>query len=216
MDYVSFFLKCFTTLFIIVDPPGNLPIFIALTEKFDEKTRQKISKRATLIAFGLLVVIMVTGGAILDFFHVSMDSLRVAGGVLLFIVSVDILLGGAGRETYKRKAEEHIDVDSIAVFPLALPLYTGPGAITAGIILYSQAADIFSKIIAIASAAVVYVLVRISHIYSEPIFKILGRSGADIVARILAIFLAAIAVQFVFQGLEGEIVKIVKLIHLAH
>ncbi len=210
MDYLSFFLKCFTTLFVIVDPPGNLPIFIALTERFDEKVRERISKRATLIAFTLLVVVMVSGGAILDFFHVSINSLRVAGGILLFIVSVDILLGGTRRETYRRRAEESIDIDSIAVFPLALPLYTGPGAITAGIIIYSQATDVVAKVIAVLSAALVYALVRFSHIYSEPIIRLLGRSGADIIARILAIFLAAIAVEFVFQGLEGELVSYLK------
>ena len=211
MDYLSYFLKCFTTLFVIVDPPGNLPIFIALTERFDEKIRERISKRATLVAFILLVVIMVSGGAILDFFHVSINSLRVAGGILLFIVSVDILLGGVRRETYRKRAEESLDIDSIAVFPLALPLYTGPGAITAGIIVYSQATDIVMKAIAVFSAALVYALVRLSHIYSEPVIRLLGRSGADIIARILAIFLAAIAVEFVFQGLEEEFRKIMSM-----
>ena len=154
--YLSYFLKCFTTLFVIIDPPGNLPIFIALTEKFSDEMRERISKRATLIAGGILVLTMVTGGKILDYFGVSIDSLRVAGGILLFIASVDILLGGTRRESYRRRAEESIDVDSIAVFPLALPLYTGPGAITAGIIVYSQAPDIFAKAIAVLSAVVVY------------------------------------------------------------
>jgi len=208
MDYLSFFLKCFTTLFIIVDPPGNLPLFIALTEKLPEDIRERISKKATLIASTLLVLVMVSGGAILDFFHVSINSLRIAGGILLFIVSVDILLGGTRREIYIKRAEESIDVDSIAVFPLALPLYTGPGAITAGIVIYSQAVDIPAKIIAILSAIFVYILVRLSHVYSGIIIRLLGKSGSDIVARLLAIFLAAIAVEFIFEGLSGEISSI--------
>ncbi len=208
--YLSYFLKCFTTLFVIIDPPGNLPIFIALTEKFSDEMRERISKRATLIAGGILVLTMVTGGKILDYFGVSIDSLRVAGGILLFIASVDILLGGTRRESYRRRAEESIDVDSIAVFPLALPLYTGPGAITAGIIVYSQAPDIFAKVIAVLSAVVVYAIVRFSHIYSAPIIRLLGKSGADIVARILAVFLAAIAVEFVFDGLHGELMRILQ------
>ncbi len=212
MDYLSFFLKSFTTLFVIVDPPGNLPIFIALTEKFSSRMRDRISRRATLIAFVMLIVLMVSGGAILDFFHISMDSLRIAGGILLFIVSVDILLGGTRREAYRRRAEESIDIDSIAVFPLALPLYTGPGAITAGIVIYSQASDAISKVIVIAAAAIVYGLVRISHVYSEPIIRVLGKSGADIIARILAIFLAAVAVEFVFEGLEGKMEEILGII----
>ncbi len=205
--YLSHFLKCFTTLFVIIDPPGNLPIFIALTERFSEEMRERISKRATMIAGGILILTMVTGGRILDYFGVSIDSLRVAGGILLFIASVDILLGGTRRESYRRRAEESIDVDSIAVFPLALPLYTGPGAITAGIIVYAQSPDIFAKLIAVFSAVVVYIIVRFSHIYSNPIIRLLGKSGADIIARILAVFLAAIAVEFVFDGLYGELAR---------
>ncbi|MEM2023130.1 MAG: MarC family protein, partial [Archaeoglobaceae archaeon] len=91
------------------------------------------------------------------------------------------------------------------VFPLALPLYTGPGAITAGIVMFSQAVDILSKMIVLIAAVLVYILVRLSHVYSEPIIKLLGRSGSDIIARVLAIFLAALAVEFVFQGLSGKI-----------
>lgn len=206
-EYTGYFLTCFTTLFIIIDPPGNLPIFIALTERFDEGLREKISKRATLIASSILILTMVTGGKILDYFGVSINSLRVAGGILLFIVSVDILLGGTRREVYRKRAEESIDVDSIAVFPLALPLYTGPGAITAGIVVYSQASDLIMKLLAVIAAIVVYAIVRASHIYSKPIIRLLGKSGADIVARILAVFLAAIAVQFVFDGLYGQMVE---------
>ncbi len=205
MDYLSFFLKCFTTFFVIVDPPGNLPIFIGLTERFSKKVRDKISIKTTLIALFLLLILTVSGGAILDFFHVSIDGLRIAGGVLLFIISIDILFGGTRKEVYRRKAEENLEADSIAVFPLALPLYTGPGAITAGIVMFSQANDILSKIIVLVAAVVVYILVRLSHVYSEPIIKLLGKSGSDIIARVLAIFLAALAVEFVFQGLSGKI-----------
>ncbi len=205
MDYLSFFLKCFTTFFVIVDPPGNLPFFIALTERLPEDLRERISKKSTLIACSLLIVITISGGFILEVFHVTVDSLRIAGGILLFIISVDILHGGLRRETYRRRAEESIDIDSIAVFPLALPLYTGPGAITAGIVLYSQASDLIAKAIVISSAVIVYAFVRISHIYSNSIIRMLGKSGADIIAKILAIFLAAIAVEFVFTGLKGKL-----------
>ncbi len=205
MDYISFFLKCFTTFFVIVDPPGNLPFFIALTERLPEELREKISRKATIIACSLLIITTVSGGFVLEIFHVTVDSLRIAGGILLFIISVDILHGGIRREAYRRRAEESIDIDSIAVFPLALPLYTGPGAITAGIVLYSQATDVIAKILVIISAVIVYVFVRISHIYSNTLIRLLGKSGADIIAKILAIFLAAIAVEFIFTGLEGKL-----------
>jgi len=204
MEYLSFFLKCFTTLFIIVDPPGNLPFFMTLTDKLPKDVKEKVSKKATFIACSLLLIIMITGRVTLEYFHVSLNSLMVAGGILLFIISVDILMGGTRKEVYKRRAKESIDIDSLAVFPLALPLYTGPGAITAGIVIYSQATDIVSKFIAILSAVLVYLLVRLSHVYSNNIIKVLGKSGSNIIARILAVFLAAIAVEYVFSGIKGE------------
>ncbi|MEM1579114.1 MAG: NAAT family transporter [Archaeoglobaceae archaeon] len=208
MDYLIYFIKCFVTFFVIIDPPGNLPIYIALTEKFSEKIRERISKRTTIIGLLILLFTTISGGKLLEFFHVSINSLRVAGGILLFIIAVDILIGRMAREQYRRRAEESAEVDSIAVFPLALPLYTGPGAITAGIVMYSQAEEYFLKIIVILSAILVYITVRLSHLYTGIIIRILGKSGADIVAKVLAIFLAAIGVEFVFQGLRGEFLKV--------
>lgn len=205
MDYITFFITCFTTFFVIVDPPGNLPIFVALTKDFSENLREKISKRTTIVALVLLLLMTVSGGAILDFFKISIDSLRIAGGILLFIIAMDIVFGGTRKEVYKRRAKQSVDIDSVAIFPLALPLYTGPGAITAGIVLYSQALDFFSKILVIVAAVIVFLMVRLSHIYSGVIIKVLGESGADIVARIFAIFLTALAVEFIFDGLKGKI-----------
>ncbi|MDK2796218.1 MAG: multiple antibiotic resistance protein [Archaeoglobaceae archaeon] len=204
MDYLIYFFKCFLTFFVIVDPPGNLPIFIALTHRFKEELRMRISKRMTIIALSILLVTTVSGGIILEFFQVSINSLRIAGGILLFIISVDILLGAHGREEYRRRAEETAEVDSVAVFPLALPLYTGPGAITAGIVMYSQAFDAVSKLIVVMSAILVYAIVPLTHIYSSWIIKMLGKSGADIVAKVLSIFLAAIGVEFVLEGIRSE------------
>ena len=204
MDYLMYFFKCFLTFFVIVDPPGNLPIFIGLTSRFKEELREKISKRMTTIALSILIITTISGGAILDFFHVSINSLRIAGGILLFIISVDILLGAHGREEYRKRAEKSAEVDSLAVFPLALPLYTGPGAITAGIVMYSQASDLISRLIVVLSAILVYAIVRLTHIYSGWIIKLLGKSGADIVAKVLAIFLAAIGVEFVIGGFRSE------------
>ncbi len=210
MDYVSYFVTAFTTIFVIVDPPGNIPFFIALTERFSERERDRISKKSTLIACSLLVIIALSGDYLLKFFHISMESLKVAGGILLFVIAVDILLGGTRKEVYARRGLKHFDVDSLAVFPIALPLYTGPGAITATIVLSAEAWDLQSKALLILSIILVYVVVRLTHMYSEIIIKILGKSGSDIVARVMAVFLAGIGVEYVFSGLESEIAKILK------
>ena len=204
MDYLSYFITAFTTIFVIVDPPGNIPLFIALTEKLDHDMRERISKKSTLIAASLLLFIALTGDFILEVFHISIDGLRIAGGILLFAVAVDILTGSRSKEVYAKKGLEHVDIDSLAVSPIALPLYTGPGAITAAIVLNSEATDIISKLLLVSAIIIVYIIVRITHIYSEEIIRVLGKSGSDIIARLMAIFLAAIGVEFVFAGLAGK------------
>lgn len=211
VDYVSYFITAFTTIFVIVDPPGNIPFFIALTERFSDRERDEISKKSTLIACGLLILITIVGDCLLSFFHVSIESLKVAGGILLFAIAVDILLGGARKEMYATRGLKHVDVDSLAVFPIALPLYSGPGAITASIVLSAEAWDPFSKILLLVAIIVVYVLVRLTHIYSDLIIGVLGKSGSDIVARVMAIFLAAIGVEYVFSGIESKIEEIFKI-----
>jgi len=210
VDYISYFVTAFTTIFVIVDPPGNIPFFIALTERFSEKERDRVSKKSTLIACALLIIIALSGDVLLKFFHISIESLKVAGGILLFVIAIDILLGGARKEFYAKRGLKHIDVDSLAVFPIALPLYTGPGAITATIVLSAEASDIPSKILLIVSIVLVYLIVRLTHVYSEVVIRVLGKSGSDIVARVMAVFLAAIGVEYVFSGLESEIAKIVE------
>ncbi len=205
MDYLSYFVTAFTTLFVIIDPPGNIPFFIALTERFSDVERDRISKKSVTIACALLLIVGIGGDSFLKFFHISVESLKVAGGILLFIIAVDILLGGARKEIYARRGLKHIDVDSLAVFPIALPLYTGPGAITATIVLSTEAWDFKSRLLLLLAIVLIYVVVRLTHVYSNLIIKVLGKSGSDIVARIMAIFLAAIGVEYVFSGLESKI-----------
>ncbi|KXA95484.1 hypothetical protein AKJ37_00430 [candidate division MSBL1 archaeon SCGC-AAA259I09] len=205
MEYLDFFLKAFVAVFIIVDPPGNIPLYLSLTETATEEERQIISKKATLIAAILLLILTVTGNFILEIFKVTLDGLRIAGGILLFTISIDILLGERRKRKYVEESRESIDVDSLATFPIALPLYTGPGAITAAIVLYSTAEDLVLKILVLLSIIVTYLIVRITHVYSIKIVRVLGRSGSNIIARLMAIFLAAIAVEYFFTGLLGKL-----------
>jgi len=203
-DYLSFFLTTLTTLFIIIDPPGNIPAFIALTEGLDENLIDRISKKATVIASLILIIFVFSGWAIMEFFSISIESLKIAGGLLMLIISIDILFGRRSREYYEKKGRESIDIDSIAVFPLALPLYSGPGAITAVVVLSSNA-DLMGKILVVVSIIVIYIMVRITHIYAISILKILGKSGADIIARVMAIILAALSVEFIMSGVLSKL-----------
>ena len=203
-DYLSFFLTALTTLFIIVDPPGNIPAFIALTEGLDENLVDRISKKATVIGALILIIFVFGGWAVMEFFSISIESLKIAGGLLMLIISIDILFGRRSREYYEKKGRESVDIDSIAVFPLALPLYSGPGAITAVVVLSSNA-DLIGKLLIVASVIIIYAMVRVTHIYAVSIIKVLGKSGADIIARVMAIILAALSVEFITSGILSKL-----------
>ncbi len=205
MDLLSSFATAFTTIFIIVDPLGNIPMFIALTRSLSTENRNRVSKKGSLLAMFLLLAITLSGNFILDFFKISIPGLKIAGGILLFAISIDILMGGHRKESYVERGKEHLDIDSLAAFPIALPLYTGPGAITAAIVLYSSAETVLLKLVVVLSIVLTYVIVRLTHIYSNFIVRVLGESGADIVARLMAIFLAAIAVEYFFAGMSSKI-----------
>ncbi|KXB07820.1 hypothetical protein AKJ58_01700 [candidate division MSBL1 archaeon SCGC-AAA385D11] len=205
MNYLDFFLKAFVTIFVIVDPPGNIPLFMSLTESASDEERNTVSKKATLIAAVLLLFIVLTGNFILEVFRITLDGLRIAGGILLFVISIDILMGERRKRKYVEEGRESIDTDTLATFPIALPLYTGPGAITAGIVLYSTAETMIPKLLVILSIVVTYLIVRVTHMYSDKIIGLLGKSGSNIVARLMAIFLAAIAVEYFFAGVMGKL-----------
>jgi len=192
MEHFSYFLTALTTM------------FIALTERLDDEARERVSKKSIAIGATLLLIMGLGGWAVMEFFRITLDGLKIAGGVMLFIVSIDILLGKRSKEYVAQKSLESVDVDSLAVFPIALPLYTGPGAITAAIVLASEGGAV-EKVLLVLAILLVYGSVRLTHKYSSTIIRLLGKSGSDIIARVMAIFLAAIAVEYVFDGLSGKL-----------
>ena len=197
-------IAAFTTLFIIIDPPGLAPVFIALTQGMDAAQRHAIAVRAFLVAGALLMVFLFLGEAVLGFIGISMDAFRIAGGILLFLTALDMLFQRrqARREdnAAEGQAEHH---DDPSVFPLALPLIVGPGAITTVILLAGEAQGL-ADMGAIASVIIAVLLIVLLAFFVAPaIERILGKTGLNIVTRVLGMLLAALAVQFVLDGLRG-------------
>lgn len=197
-------IAAFTTLFIIIDPPGLAPVFIALTQGMSATQRRAIAIRACLVAASLMMVFLILGEAVLGFIGISMDAFRIAGGILLFLTALDMLFQRrqARREdnAAEGQAEHH---DDPSVFPLALPLIVGPGAITTLILLAGEAqgpADLG----AIAGVVLaVLAIVFLAFLAAPAIERALGKTGLNIVTRVLGMLLAALAVQFVLDGLRG-------------
>ncbi|PJI92023.1 multiple antibiotic resistance protein [Yoonia maricola] len=197
-------IAAFTTLFIIIDPPGLAPVFIALTQGMDAAQRRAIAIRAFMVAAGLMMVFLLLGEAVLGFVGISMDAFRIAGGILLFLTALDMLFQRrqARREDQASEGQaEHEDDPS--VFPLALPLIVGPGAITTVILLAGEAQGA-ADIAAIAGIIVaVLFIVLLAFLAAPAIERALGKTGLNIVTRVLGMLLAALAVQFVLDGLRG-------------
>jgi multiple antibiotic resistance protein len=168
-------------LFVVIDPVGNVPVFIALTQKMERTERASVTKTAIITAAGLLFVFAVAGTQILTIFSITVSSFMVAGGILLFIV-----FAGAGAQ------------GESGVVPLAFPLLAGPGAITAVIISFQTAGLIVTALSILIVIGITYVVLR----YIDTIHRVIGRRGSIIVTRVFAVLIAAIAVQFIVDGVR--------------
>jgi len=177
-------------LFIVVDPFGNLPIFIGLTEKMEPQQRKRVFHSATLIGFILLLVFALAGQQILAFFNISIYSFMIAGGVLLLIIAIKILI----EDEWQKPTES---VEKLSAVPIAVPLLVGPGAITTTILNFQA----FGIIITLAAVAIVFLIVWIVLKLIDPIHRFMGKSGAAIITRIMALLIAAIAIQYIINGI---------------
>jgi multiple antibiotic resistance protein len=185
-------LKSIISLFVVVNPIGKVPLLITLTEKMEKQNKKLVSKNAIITTAVLLTVFAVAGIQLLSIFGISIFSFMIAGGVLLFIISIEFLTHGEWRHS-----ASSISGDS-GIVPLAFPLLAGPGAITTVIISLQAYGWIVSIISIVFVVLVTYIVLQLQN----PISRILGRRGSIITTRVFAIFLAAIAVQYIVEGLR--------------
>jgi len=203
----NFAIYSFTALFIIVNPIASVPIFMAMTERFKKEHRKVMVRRAVLIAAVVLIFFTYTGNAVFNLLGVEIYSFRIAGGILLFIIAIEMLFGKRSRtESSAEEEEEAIKQrDDVTVTPLAIPLLTGPGAITTGIVLINNAKGPADQIALLINILLVFLLSYIILSRSERVFDALGNTGTRVIVRIMGLLLASIAVQFIITGI-GEAV----------
>ncbi|MDR0808286.1 MAG: MarC family protein [Gemmobacter sp.] len=201
MIETGFLVTAFTMLFVVINPLGLVPLFIALTRGMEAGQRRAMALRACIIATVLLTLFAITGEALLDFIGITKPAFRIAGGVLIFLFALDMLFerrsrGGAG---------QHADPDhDPSVFPLATPLIAGPGAIATTILLVGQTGGGWAGTLAVL--ALIYTMMITTFLFllaAPPIERALGRTGTVVITRLLGMLLAALAVQFVIDGVRG-------------
>jgi len=200
-----FIIHSFAALFIIVDPIGNIPLFMPLLDRFRERDRKAMIRMAVLIAAITLIILTLTGNLIFKILGIEMYSFRIAGGILLLIISIEMLFG---RKSRTASSEEDLTLGKkvdVAVTPLAIPLLTGPGAITTGIVLIDSARTMLSKVVVLLDIVLVFLLSYIILSRSSLVYKILGKTGTKVLVRIMGLMLSAISVQFIISGISDAL-----------
>jgi multiple antibiotic resistance protein len=193
-------LKAFLTLFVVMDPIGLAPVFLGLAGNRPASELKRIAGKAVVVAGGLLAAFGVGGARLLQQLGISMDAFRVAGGILLFLIAVDMVLAQNERETAEEEAESRSRAD-ISVFPLAIPMIAGPGTLASLMILAGEAeAYPWGVALVLGMAALVLLLSYIALRVATFVARVLGRTGVNVVTRVLGVLLAALAVQYVADG----------------
>ena len=202
---LEFLISALVTLLVVVDPVGLVPAFLAITDGLSAKLRRQVALRACLIAGAILIGAALIGDWLLRQLGITLPAFRIAGGLLLFAVAFEMVLGlrlERDAKDAEQAVEEHLH--NMAAFPLAIPLMAGPGAITATILLAGQAAY-RPQWLAVLLVVVVVVMAAclVSFLAAERIGKLLGVTGNVVLSRLLGVILAALAVQYVVDGVRA-------------
>ncbi|MBS7246854.1 MAG: MarC family protein [Candidatus Jordarchaeales archaeon] len=182
--------RAFISLFVIMDPVGNIPIFLSLTEDMKPEERKRTFHLALVTGFILLMCFAALGNYILFLFGITIESFMIAGGILLLVIALRILILG-----WKR--EESLPSESVGVVPIACPLLVGPGAITTAIMYLQASGVIVTTTAVILSFIVTWLVLK----FIDPFSRFLGKTGSLVIARVMALIIAAIAVELIIKGI---------------
>ena len=204
---IDVMINAVVTLLVTIDPPGLAPLFLAVTGGMDSAQRKSVAMRSALIGFSILLVFVIAGSGILTLFGITLPAFRVAGGLLLFWIAFEMIFEKR-QERHEETAQRAITIDhvrSVAVFPLAIPLIAGPGAISASILLSNDFAGPLERAVLIGIIGAIILLVYVVFLVAERVDKLLGETGRSVLTRLLGVILSALAVQFVADGVKALI-----------
>ncbi|WP_428696764.1 MarC family protein [Stappia sp.] len=204
----DYLVNAFATLFVTIDPVGLAPMFLAVTAGATAQTRKRIAIRATLIGGGILFLFLFAGKGVLGVLGISVPAFQIAGGLLLLIIAIEMVFEKRNRrksETAEKAVAHQEELHDVAVFPLAIPLIAGPAAISAVILLSSQAADTFSLAGLVGVILVIIGSCFVSFLLADRIERLMGDTAAVVITRLLGVLLAALSIQFIADGVRAMI-----------
>lgn len=204
---IELFVSTFITLFVVIDPPGCAPIFAGLTQGATAVHRRAMAVRAVLVAAAILLVFALFGEALLRALGISLESFKIAGGIMLFLIALEMVFEKRTERREDRaekiKAEEVTDV---SIFPMAMPMIAGPGSIASIMLLMSQNSGSGRSVVVLAALVVILALTLAALLASTALMRIVGAKIEAVISRLLGVLLGALAVQFVIDGIRASLV----------
>ena len=203
---MELFLSAFVTLFVVIDPPGCAPIYAGLTASASPAARRSMALRACLIAGVILVGFALFGQDLLGAMHIELDAFRIAGGIMLFLIALEMVFEKRTERRSDRaeKLKENPDYEDVSVFPMAMPMLAGPGAIASIMLLEGEAQGIEGMLVVLGALAAVLLLTLLALMAASPLMKIFGAKVEAVITRLLGVLLAALAAQYVIDGLRSS------------
>lgn len=204
VEFLSIIINTFIALFVIVDPFAVVPIYLTLTERYSAEAILRTRRKATLVALGILSTFGLTGLSVFNLFGITLPAFQIAGGILLLLLGIAQL--NANRTRVKpEETDESRDKEDISIFPLGTPLLAGPGAISTVVLYSSQAKGLVGTTQLMVSIILVLVVSYLVLKGAHFLFRCLGRTGLNLLTRIMGIILTAVAIQFILNGLRGAL-----------
>lgn len=208
-DLYTFAILVFTAFFTIINPFGTMPIFMTMTTTLSKHQRKQTAKKATIVAFFTILAFAFSGQILFNFFGISVNSFRIVGGVIFFMMGWDMLQARLGSFKHTEDEEKiNAYVDDISITPLAIPMICGPGAITNAIVLMEDSQDVTKKAVLIGVIALVLFITYLILIGASKITDKLGETGNKVMMRLMGLIVMVIAVEFFFTGLKPIILDI--------
>jgi len=208
MFETALFISAFTTLFVIIDPPGCAPIFATLTKGTSRKHQRVMAFKSIGIAAFILIGFAYAGEWLFAKLGISLDALRIAGGIMLFIIGLNMVFE---KRTEKREdradelLEEIEDPEDISVFPMGIPMIAGPGTMATLLILMKEASSQSEQLAIMAALITTLIITLVTFLIAGPLMKLMGKNFTDVLTRVLGVLLATLASQFIIDGVKGAL-----------
>jgi multiple antibiotic resistance protein len=201
---IELFVSAFAIFFVVIDPPGCAPIYASLTNDADARQRRIMAIRAVLVSGLILLVFALFGEKLLAALHIDLNSFRIAGGIMLFLIALEMVFEKRTqrREERAQKINEAPEIEDVSIFPMAMPMIAGPGSIASVMLLFSQNNGTDSSLVILGALGLVLLLTLIALLAAGPLMRMLGHQTEAVVTRLLGVLLAALAAQFVIDGLR--------------